>query len=419
MIENVGSCAILKSANNLNINVGGPTMYYYSIFQQLFKFVPRYRFEKSVEKHSGDRYCKHFTAIRQLKTILYAQLAGKDSLREVESGLLMNANRMYHLDMEPVSRSTLSDAMNRRSPEIFRAMFEEILDRACACAPGHGFKFKNPLYAIDSTTIALSLTVYNWARYRKHKGAIKLHTQLDLSGNLPCYVLMTNGKMADVRTAKKNIKIVPDSIYTFDKGYYDLNWFRQIDEVGAFFVTRIKNNARFEVAGQHRPALPKKGVISDERIGYTGPASVKKYPGKLRLIEFMDDEGKTYQFLTNNFKLAASSIAEIYRQRWQIELFFKWIKQNLKIKSFLGTSKNAVMTQIWVALILYLLLSYIKFINKCRYGITELANRLRDTLMSDFALLEVLNLNRDTLKKPPDWNAPEQLDFFANCCNIF
>ena len=149
---------------------------------------------------------------------------------------------------------------------------------------------------------------------------------------------MTNGKMADVKTAKKNIKIVPDSIYTFDKGYYDLNWFRQIDEAGAFFVTRIKNNARFEVAGQHRPALPKKGVISDERIEYTGPASVKKYPGKLRLIEFMDDEGKTYQFLTNNFKLAASSIAEIYRQRWQIELFFKWIKQNLKIKSFLGTS---------------------------------------------------------------------------------
>ena len=281
-------------------------MYYYSIFQQLFKFVPRYRFEKSVEKHSGDRYCKHFTAIRQFKTVLYAQLAGKDSLREVESGLLMNAGRMYHLDMEAVSRSTLSDAMNRRSPEIFRAMFEEVLDRALACAPGHGFKFKNPLYAIDSTTIALSLTVYNWAKYRKQKGAIKLHTQLDLSGNLPCYVLMTNGKMADVRTAKKNIKIVPDSIYTFDKGYYDLNWFRQIDEAGAFFVTRIKNNARFKVAGQHHPALPKKGVISDERIGYTGQASFKKYPGKLRLIEFMDDEGKTYQFLTNNFKLAAS-----------------------------------------------------------------------------------------------------------------
>ena len=144
-----------------------------------------------------------------------------------------------------------------------------------------------------------------------------------------------------------------------------------------------------------------------------------KKPGKLRLIEFMDDEGKTYQFLTNNFRLAASSIAEIYRQRWQIELFFKWIKQNLKNKSFLGSTKNAVMTQIWVALILYLLLSYIKFINKCRYSITELANRLRDTLMSDFALLEVLNLNRDTLKKPPDWNAPEQLDLFANSCYIF
>ncbi len=156
----------------------------------------------------------------------------------------------------------------------------------------------------------------------------------------------------------------------------------------------------------------------DELIEYTGAASVKK-TGKLRLIEFMDDEGKTYQFLTNNFKLAASSISEIFKQRWQIELFFKWIKQNLKIKSVLGISKNAVMTQIRVALILYLLLSYIKFVSKCRYGITEPVNRLRDTLMSDFALGEVLNLNRDTLKKPPDWNAPEQLDLFANCCCSF
>lgn len=205
-------------------------MYYNSIFSQLYNLIPGYRFEKRVEEMKSDGYCKHFTAIRQLKTLLYAQITGKDSLREVSSGLLMNSKRLYHLGMEAVSKSTLSDAMNRRSPKIFQAMFEELFDRAVACAPGHDFKFKNPIYAIDSTMIPLSLTVYNWARYRKHKGAVKLHTQLDLSGNLPCYVMMSNGKMADVRAAKKNITLIPDSIYTFDKGYYDLNWFRQIDE---------------------------------------------------------------------------------------------------------------------------------------------------------------------------------------------
>ena len=192
-------------------------MHYSSIFQQLFNFIPRHRFEKSVEKLSGDRYCKHFTAWRQFLTCLYAQITGKDSLREIENGLLANHNRLYHLGMEVVSKSTLSEAMNRRDPEIFKALFEEILDRALKCAPQHKFRFHNPLYAIDSTTIDLCLNLYGWAHYRKNKGAIKLHTELDLSGNLPCFVLLSNGKMADIRAARANIVIVPDSIYTFDE----------------------------------------------------------------------------------------------------------------------------------------------------------------------------------------------------------
>ena len=156
-----------------------------------------------------------------------------------------------------------------------------------------------------------------WAYYRKHKGAIKLHTELDLSGNLPCFLLMRNGKMSDIRAAKENIPILPDSIYTFDKGYYDLNWFQAISNAGAFFVTRIKNNAQIEFLGQHREPNKKLGVLRDEIIWYTGFQSVKKYPEELRLIEFRDEEsGKTYQFITNNFRIAASSIAEIYKQRW-------------------------------------------------------------------------------------------------------
>ena len=389
-------------------------MYYNSIFQQLFNFLPRYRFEKVVEQHSGDRYCKHFTAWKQALTCLYAQITGKDSLREIESGLLANHKRLYHLGMEAVSKSTLSDAMNRRSPKIFQALFEEMLDRAMKCAPKHKFRFHNPLHAIDSTTIDLCLNRYDWAHYRKNKGAIKLHTELDLSGNLPCFVLMSNGKMADIRAAKENIVIVPDSIYTFDKGYYDLSWFQQIADSGAFFVTRIKENAKIEFVGQHRLPNERLGVMRDEYIWFTGYQSARKYPGKLRLIEFSDqDTGKAYRFITNNFHLAASTVAGIYKQRWQIELFFKWIKQNLKIKTFLGTSENAVMTQIWIALIHYLLVAYIKFLHGFKITLTELTNRIRDTLMQNLSLLEMLSLDRKTLKKPPDWNLPEQPELFS------
>lgn len=390
-------------------------MYYHSVFQQLFNFIPRYRFEESIGKVSGDRYCKHFTAWKQFLTCLYAQITGKDSLREIESGLLANHNRLYHLGMEAVAKSTLSEAMNRRPPEIFKALFEEILDRALKCAPKHKFRFHNPLHAIDSTTIELCLNLYDWAHYRKNKGAIKLHTELDLSGNLPCFVMMSNGKMSDIRAARENISIAPDSIYTFDKGYYDLKWFQHIADRGAFFVTRLKDNAKIEFLGQHREANRKLGVIRDETIWYAGSQSVQKYPGELRLIEFHDVvTNKTYLFITNNFSLAAASIAGIYKQRWQIELFFKWIKQNLKIKSFLGTSENAVMTQIWIALIHYLLVAYIKFLHGFKPGLTELTNRIRDTLMQNISLLEVLSLDRKTITKPPDWNHPKQPDLFPN-----
>ena len=390
-------------------------MLYYSIFQQLFKFIPRYRFDKKAEATSGNRYCKHFSAWRQFLTCLYAQITGKDSLREIASGLMTNQSRLYHLGMKAVAKSTIADAMNRRSPEIFEALFEEILERAIACAPGHGFKFHNPLHAIDSTTIDLCLTQYDWAHYRKHKGAIKLHTELDLSGNIPCFVALSNGKMSDIRAAKENIVIVPDSIYTFDKGYYDLNWFQQIADAGAFFVTRIKNNARIEVLGQHRPPDEKRGILRDETIWFTGPLSVKKFPGELRLVEFRDEEtDKVYRFITNNFTLAASTIAAIYKRRWQIELFFKWIKQNLKIKSFLGTSENAVRTQIWVALIHYLLVAYIKFISRIEISLTEITIRIRDALMMNYDLMEVLRWDRKTILKPPDWNRPRQMELFGD-----
>jgi len=368
-----------------------------------------------VEKSFGNRYCKHFSAWQQFLTCLYAQITGKDSLREIVIGLMTNQSRLYHLGMTAVAKSTLADAMNRRSPEIFKTLFDEILDRAIACAPGHGFKFHNPLHAIDSTTINLCLTQYDWAHYRKHKGAIKLHTELDLSGNIPCFVALSNGKMSDIRAAKENIVIVPDSIYTFDKGYYDLSWFQQISNEGAFFVTRLKNNAQIEFLGQHRVPDEKRGIIRDDIIWFTGPQSVTKFPGELRLVEFFDEEtDKVYLFITNNFSLVASTIAAIYKRRWQIELFFKWIKQNLKIKSFLGTSENAVMTQIWVALIHFLLVAYIKFISRLEISLTEITIRIKDALMMNYSLIEILRWDRRMLLKPPEWNQAEQMELFGN-----
>lgn len=393
-------------------------MHYNSIFQQLFNFIPRHDFEKIVTSSGEDKYCKHFTAWKQFLTLLYAQITGKDSLREIETGLLSNHNMLYHLGMEAVAKSTLSEAMNRRRPEIFKAVFDEMLARAMQLAPKHQFRFHNPLYAIDSTTIPLCLSKYDWALYRKQKGAIKLHSELKLGGNILCFVKMTNGKISDIRAAKENIVIVPDSIYTFDKGYYDLSWFQEMEIKGAFFVTRMKNNAQIEFVGQHREPNEKLGILRDDMIRYTNYQSSRKFPGTLRFIEYQDEEsGKIYQFITNNLAIAASSIAEIYRQRWQIELFFKWIKQNLKIKSFLGTTENAVMSQIYVAMIHYLLVAYIGFLNHGKQTLTEITRRIKETLMQRFSLLEILYIDRKIIERPPDWDTeciqPELFPFFS------
>ena len=389
-------------------------MQYNTIFSQLFQFMPRHRFEKTAGASGSDRYCKHFTAWRQLLTCLYAQITGKDSLREVSDGLLTNRSRLYHLGMEPVAKSTLADAMNRRDPAVFKALFDELLARCTKLAPGHGFRFHNPLYAIDSTTIPLCLAEYDWARYRTNKGAVKLHTQLDLSGNLPCFVVMSNGKMADIRAARKWFRIEPDSIYTYDKGYCDYAWFREIDAKGAFFVTRLKQNARLSVVGQHLAPNERLGVVADDTVELELQGASEAYPGKLRRVKFHDAEtDKDYIFLTNNFRLSAATAAAIYKRRWQIELFFKWIKQNLQIRTFLGTSENAVMTQIWVALIHFLLVAYIKFLTKVEISLTEITARLREHLMGNSHLLELLSLDRKALAKPPDWNTPRQLELFG------
>lgn len=370
-----------------------------TVFAELLKHLPRHQFEKAVSARNGDRYVKRFTAWNQLTTLLYAQISRKESLREIETGLAAHGERLYHLGLKGIHRSTLADANNRRDAGMFETLFYALLQRCRDLTPKHRFKFKNPLHSIDATTIDLCLASFPWAKFRKAKGAIKLHCLYDHAGALPSFMVITDGKHHEARVVKNHrFPLTPDSIVSIDRGYMDFKWLYSLTENRVWFVTRAKDNLQYDVAGQHKK--PKcKGVLKDEEISLAGFYAEEDYPDTLRRIEFHDEEqDKTLVFLTNNFTLAASTIAAIYKARWQIELFFKWIKQNLKIKSFLGTSKNAVMTQIWVAMCYYLLLAYIKYQTKYRNSLLELSRVIREMLMDGKSLIDLLSLKPEKLR---------------------
>jgi hypothetical protein len=370
----------------------------YTIFSELLKLCPRYHFDKAVEQYQGDRYVKTFTTWQQFMAILYSQITQKDSLRDIVTGLSVHAARWYHLGLTGIHKSTLSDANAKRDYRMFEGLFYHLLARCKNQTPKHKFRFKNPLYTIDASTIDLCLSVFPWAKFRTTKGAIKLHCLYDHSGALPTFLTVTDGKMHDVRVVKDNsFPLSPDSIVSVDKAYIDYKWLNSLDEQGVWFVTRAKSNIDYAVVGQH--PISSKKVLSDERISLQGQLTQAKYSKELRLIRFYDEEReKLLTFLTNNFKLAATTIAQIYKSRWQIELFFKWIKQNLKIKSFLGTSKNAVLTQIWVAMCYYLLLTYIKYQTKYSFSLLQLSRVIREMLFEKKALIDILTLKPDRLK---------------------
>lgn len=370
----------------------------YTIFSELLKLCPRYHFDKAVEQYQGDRYVKIFTTWQQFMAILYSQITQKDSLRDIVTGLSAHAARWYHLGLTGIHKSTLSDANAKRDYRMFEGLFYQLLARCKNLTPKHKFRFKNPLYTIDASTIDLCLSVFPWAKFRTTKGAIKLHCLYDHSGALPTFLTVTDGKRHDVRVVKDNpFPLSPDSIVSVDKAYIDYKWLNLLNTQGVWFVTRAKTNIDYTVVGQHQ--ISGKGVLSDEHISLRGQMTKAKYSKELRLIRYYDEEReKMLTFLTNNFKLAATTIAHIYKSRWQIELFFKWIKQNLKIKSFLGTSKNAVLTQIWVAMCYYLLLTYIKYQTKYSFSLLQLSRVLREMLFERKALIDILTLKPDRLK---------------------
>ena len=370
------------------------------LFNQLLDFIPRSQFKNLVRQYQGDKYVKHFTCWHQMIVILYAQVRGKDSLRDIVTGLRTQLSKWYHLGLKKISRSTLSDANNNRNYRIYEGLFYQLLNRCCNISHKHKFRFKNPLYAIDSTTIDLCLSMFEWAKFRAKKGAIKIHCRYDIKKALPDFMVVSDGKTHDSKVVNNPaFPIEPDSILAVDRAYLDTKWLYHVQKKGAFFVTRTKTNLKFKVIGQHKKPFHK-GVISDRIISFTGTKTAKEYPDNLRLVQYYDCEhGIVYNFITNNFKLCAKTIADIYKSRWQIEIFFKWIKQNLKIKSFLGTSKNAVLSQIWIAMCFFLIAAYIKFQTKYKHSLLELTRMIRETLFDRINLIDLLSLNFTMLEQ--------------------
>ncbi len=307
-----------------------------TVFSQLLKLVSRHEFESLAKQHHSGRSFRTASRWSQFVTMMMAQLAGRNSLRDIVENATAQAHRFYHLGSSKISRSNLSRINNDKPYEMYEALFGKLLLRCQAIAPRHNFRFKNPLYSLDASTIDLCLSVFPWADFRATKGAIKLHVGLNHAGYIPEFVTVTEGNKHDV-TVGRTLAFPKGSIVAVDKAYNDYEWYKQLTDKGIFFVTRLRSNAQYRTTS-HMDVLKNKGLTSDQTIEFTSKVTAKRCPVPLRRIGYRDSEtGKHYVFLTNNFDLSARTIADIYKARWQVELFFKWIKQNLKIKSFVGT----------------------------------------------------------------------------------
>lgn len=333
-----------------------------SVFSQIMDFVPMYEFRKCVQRYHGNYKVRDFSCWNQFLCLAFAQLTYRESLRDIVCCLRSMERKLYHMGFRGnISRSTLADANETRDWRIY-ADFAQVLihiARGLYKDDGFGVELDNTVYALDSTTIDLCLSLFPWAQFRKQKGAIKLHTLLDLRGNLPSYIQITDGKVHDVNILDDLIP-EPGSFYIMDRGYIDFARLYTLTQFCAFFVTRAKTNIQFRRLYSH-PVDRSIGLRCDQTILLTGYYSSKGYPDKLRRTSYYDAETeKLLTFLSNNFIIPALTIAQLYKCRWQVELFFRWIKQHLRIKAFYGTSKNAVKTQIWIAIAVYVLVAIIK-----------------------------------------------------------
>jgi hypothetical protein len=348
-----------------------------SVFGQILNLFPRAEFEQLVRKHDAERHGRGFRCWTQFVSMMFCQLARAQSLREISDGLRSFDGKLSHLGIEAPARSTLSYANEHRPWELYRDVFERLLARCQTVAPGHRFRFKNKLYSMDATTISLCASTFDWARYKRKKGGVKLHMVLDHDGYLPTFAVVQEAKVGDIQVAR-GLEFPVDAIVVFDKAYNDFQWFYSLSERGVFFVTRMKDDTRYTVV-EERP-VTRKGIIRDQIVRLTKEFEGVE-PRLMRRIVIPDPNGGApLVFLTNIFHLSAWTVAEIYRDRWQIEKFFRAIKQNLKIKTFVGTSENALQIQIWTALISLLVLRYLMFVAKRGWSMSNLVAMLRHQL---------------------------------------
>jgi transposase len=373
-----------------------------TLFAQIMDFLPWKRFHRIVARRNGDNYVKHFSCAEQFRVMAFAQLSYRESLRDIELCLGAQVAKLYHMGMSaPVKRATLADANERRDWRIFAEFAQCLIDEARGLyrEEPFGIDLAGSVYAFDASTIDLCLSLFPWAHFgraKTSKASIKLHTLLDLRGNIPSFIHLSTGRMADVRGFDK-LSLEAGAIYVMDRGYLDFTRLYRLHEASAFFVSRPKHNTQLQRSSSMpsspatRAANVAAGICSDCRIRLTGKHTSEYYPERLRRIHLIVPEtGKQLVLLTNNFKLSAVTIAALYKARWQVELFFKWIKQHLRIKKFYGTTENAVKTQIWIAVSIYVLIAIIKKRLKLAPSLYGLLQLLSLTLFEKTTLQDVL-----------------------------
>lgn len=363
------------------------------VFAQLTDLIHPEQFRRCVRRYDGDYKVKTFSCWNQFLCLAFGQLTFRESLRDVETCLGSRQDQLYHLGIRgEVCHSTLADANRERDWRIYYDLAQRLIRRARALYQNEptGLALKETVYALDSTTIDLCLNLFPWARFRRTKGAIQLHTLLDLRGSIPTFISISTGKKADVRILDELV-LEPGSFYVMDRGYVDFRRLYCFVLAAAFFVTRTQSGIQFNRL-ESRPVEPNSGVRSDQIVWLANPSSIQHYPDKLRRIHYVDaDTGKSLVFLTNNFELPAQTIALIYKSRWKVELFFKWIKQHLRLKHFYGTSDNAVKTQIGIAVCVYVLVAIVKKQLRCDKSLYSILQILSVNAFEKEPLQQVLS----------------------------
>ena len=381
------------------------------VFAQLMDFLPRHDFNTCVRRYGGIRRPRGFSCRDQFLCMAFAQLTFRESLRDIETCLRAVDQKLYHAGFRGhISRSALADANRAHDWRIF-ADFAQVLIRRARVLYAHdplSVALEQTVYALDSTTVDLCLSLFPWAKFRRRKGAVKLHTLLDLRGSIPCFVHISHGKMHDV-TVLDYLPIEPGAFYVMDRGYVDFGRLYRVTQQAAFFVTRAKRDLDF--ARRERRQVDKTtGLRSDQTIVLAGPKSSRLYPIRLRRVAFYDSENeRRLVFLTNNFTLPALTIARLYKCRWQVELFFKWIKQHLRIKAFYGNTDNAVKTQVWIAISVYVLVAIIKRELKVERSLNEILQILSVTVFEKTPLFQAFQYQK-TLNE--NATIPNQLTLF-------